>query len=397
MMVAGGLIWFLGVFLLTFRWTFPSDAIADRVRVEVSNATDGAYDLSMSGVRPWGTGAAAEQVILSEVAPARGAEPGEKTPLFAFETVRVRAGLLSLLRNQPRLSGAVEVGAAEVDFDLTLGMNKRGTELAPRLVNIETEGFPIEDLAGLAGYTVEATGGLDLEVDLKADESMRDAVGDIKISGKDLVLVSLDPELTMGMDLGREIPIDEIELDLDVEDGKATVRRGTIESELADVEVEGDLTLRDDLARSSMNLSITLDLGEELAMFEPFLKDARWQDGDFHYRCSGTLSRATCRSDRERSSSSSRSRRADTPRPERSGSSGLSDEEREERRKAMQERLRQSAERRQADRSGADAREVLEEEGYLEDDEEYEDEVEEEDEELDERELDEDEIFEDEP
>lgn len=363
----GGLAWFLLVFLITWWLTFPSTAVEQRLEVEVSKATGGSYQLALSDVSPWWTGVSASNVILSEVKTARGSEAPEATPLFAFEAAWVRAGLVSLLRRQPRVVGAVQIGSSQLDFDVHMSRNKRGTELTPRSIEVSAEDFPLQDLFGMAGATVSANGGVDFAVELSAEDGMRDATGEVRIEGENLTITSIDPELTGGMDLGMEIPIERIDIRFDVDQGKATVKTGKVESSLVSATIDGDLTLREDLQRSSLNLTFALDLGDELAMFETFLKRAQWADGTFHYRCSGTFMRPSCREEPERGGRASRAgsttagdgdeapvggrrgRAAAAAGGEPAPRSSLTPEEREKRRQEALERLRASRERRGED------------------------------------------------
>lgn len=376
--VVGGVLWFALVFFVTWRMTFPSEAVGNRIKVEVHKATNGAFELSMADLAPWWVGAKANSVVLYEVGRA------EKTPDFAFEAARVRAGLLSLIRNEPRVMGAVQIGSSDLDYDVTVAMNKRGTGFVPRTVALTAERFPLQDIAGLAGATIEASGGLDLDVDLSAEDGMREAKGAIKISGRDLLISKLDPELTGGMDLGMEIPIDEVDIRFDVDQGKAELRDGKIKSSLVDAKLEGDITLREDMGRSTLNIEIALELGDELAMFKGFIKRAEWSDGSFHYKCSGTFDRPSCRENPERGASAARGRgrsrgEDDEARPrtrtESQPRSSLSDEERDKRRQEALERLREARERRgeggdeATDASGNPGDGELEEIGYEDDDE----------------------------
>ncbi len=107
LMILGGAFWFALVFFITWRVTFPSQAAADRVSVEVDRASGGDFQLALSNVRPWWTGIAADNVILYEVSRGRGDAESEKSALFAFESAKVKAGIFSLLRNAPRVVGAV--------------------------------------------------------------------------------------------------------------------------------------------------------------------------------------------------------------------------------------------------------------------------------------------------
>ena len=217
-MALGGMVWFGLVFSVTFWWTFPSQEIGDRVRVEVFTATDGELDLMMQNLRPYWTGVAADDVILMQNVEARGGMEAESAPLFVFDRARIRVGLFSVLTSSPRVMGDVTIGGSDVEYDVTAGMNKRGTNLVPRSVELSAPAMPVADLAGLAGLDIRASGTLEIDVDLQSEESMRDSVGKVRLAGRNLTIHEVDPSLTQGMDLGMEILLDDLEIELDVED-----------------------------------------------------------------------------------------------------------------------------------------------------------------------------------
>ena len=175
-----------------------------------------------------------------------------------------------------------------------------------------------------------------------------------------------------------EIPIQEFDLRIDVSEGTATLSHGEFISDLATIQLEGGITLRDDISRSTVNVSATVKLGEKLALFESFLKSAQWADEKFHYRCTGTVARNHCREDRERSGGTARA-----PTNSRTGSI---DEDRERRKKELKERLKENSARR-AERANerASAEEAEQDE---QDEQEFEDIGYVDDEELDDEELD---------
>ncbi|NCG19648.1 MAG: type II secretion system protein GspN [Rhodobacterales bacterium] len=381
-----GLTWFALVFAITFWITFPSVPLGDRVRVVVFENTNGDYDVQMDNLRPWWFGASANNIRVSSVNKGRG-DDAMTTPLVVVDGASVRFSPFGL-RASPHVSGIVDLGGSDISFEAQGAMNKRGDGYQATMVKVEAEGFPVADLASLSGVEIDATGTMDLSIDVTSEDGMRVAEGDIRINASNVLIAALDPSLTGGMDLGMEIPIQEFDLRIDVSEGKATLSHGEIISDLATIQLEGGITLRDDISRSTVNVSATVKLGEKLALFESFLKSAQWADEKFHYRCTGTVARNHCREDRERSGGTARARTT--------SQTGSNDEDRERRKKELKERLKENSARRAEranERASAEEAEQDEEEfediGYV-DDEELDDE------ELDDEEpIDGEEVFED--
>lgn len=351
LLAGAAVLWFLVVFLVTFRWTFPSDAVADRLQFEILEATDGAWMLDVRDVEPWWAGASARDVRLFQADPRRPEE--DPTLAFAAESARIRVSVPSLMRQAPTVSGAVVVGSGTVDFVVGSRMNERGTELGLGEIDLTAKAFPLAELAALAGASMDGRGTLDIDVKLDAPESMSAAVGSATISGRSLMISNLNLS-DMGVpDLGLEIPIDDLDLHVEIADGKAQIVRGLLRSDLATVELDGEITLRDDLQRSTLNVGIQVgSLGPAVQMFKGFLGQ-EWADGKFHYRCTGTLQRNNCRAERERgargaaaNNTGPRGRNLPNARPNQDmpaarGARPVVDaEERERRKEELRERLR---------------------------------------------------------
>jgi len=358
-MVVAGIIWFGVIFFVALWATFPSDAVTQRVAVEVFEASGGEYLIEIGSVAPWWVGLSAKDVkVFTRDPRARTPEDGEPELAFYAERARVRGGLGSLLARTPAVSGSVTLGSGDVAFDVTTMMNKKGTELALAEANFEAEQFPLVELAPLLGVAVEGTGAVDIDVKLEAPEGLRKASGRAKISGSGLNLT--DMELPGVGPLGMEVPIDDIDIAIDITEGKAKFTKGRIVSALAAIDLDGELTLREDMNRSTMRIQIVAgSLGDSIAgIVGAVAKDAKWEDGDYHWMCTGTLSRPRCMAERERRSSSSRSSRpvpspssATRPDPtelaERRTTSGDDAAERERRKEEIRERLRKRREERE--------------------------------------------------
>jgi len=342
-----GIVWFGLVFLLTFWMTFPSDSLGERLKYEVYAGSDGDYQLQLQDVSPWWVGLSGEMVQLYSVSTPRGGGDPETELIFAAEAARVRVSLFSLLGRAPAVSGGMTIGGGDVDFSLATQMDKKD-RLGLSDLQITAEEFPIIDLASVAGASMEGSGTIDIDIDISAPDGMKQAEGKIQISGSDILITKIDPAMTGGMDLGMEIPLENIDIDLDITQGKAEFSKGRIQSSMANVELDGYLQLRDDLTRSTADIAVVFELGDELAMFKSFLNDAKGTDGKFHYKCTGSLARVP----RCAALSQVSDRRGSTSRPSPRGSTTnratprdkTSAEDREKRREEIRERLRQRRE-----------------------------------------------------
>lgn len=379
LLLGAALIAWLGlVFLLTLRLTFPSEAVADRLAWEVQRTSGGRYELQLRDLVPWRLGASAEAIRVLKHD--RRAADGEPTLAFAAEEARVEVGFWSLVRRSPRLTGTVRIGSGDVDFVVATTTGKGGAVLEE--LQLDAPRLPLADVAVLAGADLEGTGALELEVRMLAPEGLARSDGEATIRGGDLLITKLDLS-SMGVpDLGMEIPIEDVDIALDLKGGKATVTRGTLRSALATVRLQGAVTLRDDVGASQLDLELIVgDLGEALQPFQGFL-GTPWRDGDFHFRCTGTFDRSNCRAEREPGPRGDISRpirpgregltpdsrattrppvdratteRATTDRPAGSprGDATMTDEERERRREELRERLRKRRQEMRAQRAGA--------------------------------------------
>lgn len=349
--VVAGLAWFLLVFLVALRVTFPTDSLVERARYEVQAQSGGQLALEVASVGPWWAGVRATGVDLYRV--------GETEPVFHADVARARVAPTSLF-GSPRIHGRLRFGEGSIDLRTRLDRTERG--YLPGELEVEAEGFPISALPPIQGgrfvgtIAVEGTGGLDLDVDLSAPEGMSKAEGRASLYGRDLVVEELTGTgaILQSFEV-LPLTIDELDLALDVTQGKARVVRGRIGSSLANLQVSGDVTLQDDLARSRFRLQAVLDLGEGAERFAGFLSDAKWSDDRYHYTISGTWP-PSIRAERERGA---RREAAPAPRPAREAvpERTASPETIEAARAAREARRARLAERRAAARERREQRE----------------------------------------
>ncbi len=351
LMALFALCWCAVVFVVTFWATFPSDALVDRVRWEVPQRLGKEYAIDLASVSPWWVGVSAQDAKLYHTPQGwRGGDQGETSLVGLARDLRIRVSPLSLLRRSPYVSGSLTLAEGTIDYAVGASAGAKGGVGVSEL-SLQADKLPLGDLLMLAStpdLEVSATGALDLDIEIEAgDEGMSDGQGHIRIGGANIVLSDL---VVPGVGpLGMEIPLNEIVLVAEVRDGKATVQRGLVDSGLLKIDIKGDITLRDPVDRSQVDLEfVVTELGPELQAFEMMLAPAKQSDGYYHYALRGMVSRLSAasfqpsRGGSGRVSSGDRPRsRTVTPRPERAPQEVQpeTDEERERRRQEIRERL----------------------------------------------------------
>ncbi len=305
-----GSVLFGGACFVIGLWvTFPADEVMARLSHEVDVNSNGELRLEIGGVAPWWLGVSAHDIQLYSVPRVQTEPPTEGELVFFSERVRLRAALVSLLLRQPRAIGTVQVGSGELDFDVAVQLVEKGPP-EPTAVHIAAEGFPIIELMGLMGVSVEGEGTIDVALDLEAPKGMKNATGALRISGADISVSKMDLSKMGIPDLGA-IEVTRVDISAEVADGRAKLSSGIVESPLANADVSGEITLRDDLHRSLIRLDVGVDFGDTLEkLASAFAKDALGTDNKYHWTCTGTLNRLppTCRPVRSRTATASSAR-----------------------------------------------------------------------------------------
>jgi type II secretion system protein N len=409
-----GAFWLFLVFIVSIWVTFPSTAVGDRVRYFVYQQTDGDVLLHMENLRPWGFGVAMDNLMVFDNLSGRSSrdDDGPKM-LVAADRFKASVGLFSMFGGAPRVSGVVGMGEGDVEFAVTaeIGQGKAAVTAA----ELDAEGFPLADLAALAGGTLGAEGGIDIHVDIDAEGGdLSEATGEVSLATSGITVTSWAglPGVPMDSDFFQSVnlQIDEIDVLVDFDEGEGEVKDGSLVGSLSAVyalfgsetevgpgeirtDLEGTLNLKQDPMRSTMRLEALIGLADGLKQLEPQL-GTPWKDGRVHYNISGTFARPSVREGSERATRSTASLGDDSEITDEERRS-RSPEEEAERDKLRDERRKRREELRERLRTG-DAREIARpddpEEGDDFDDEEYDEEGGEDDEEFDE----EDEEFEEE-
>ncbi len=313
-LVTVGALWGLLVFVLGVTLSFPSEAASERLTYEVDKATDGGWRLETDGVRPWRvSGARLSGARLLSVAKARLGEPPPPNLLLQASDLAARLELL------PLLSGGqvVALDGSLYDGSVTGRVGTTGTGSVVDLVghDLDLSLYPFD----FESFSADVTGVLQFEVELLVDaEELEASEGhvELEIDGLDLSALSV-----MGLSLDQSASFTEAVLKLEVADGDAKVKKGSFESDLVSIEIDGDVGLVSPLERSRLDLELTVKLADELdnmAKLLPDFKRARDEDATYHFKVSGTVQRPRFSEDRSkvkttRSSSRSTSRRSPSP------------------------------------------------------------------------------------
>ncbi len=360
----GVALWAVIVFFATFYLTFPSDALVARIEKEAPSVLGRDYEVDLASAAPWWVGVSMSDVMISQK-PSRRARLGEdqeNTPVAFVSKAWVRTNLFSLIARTPSVIGAVRLGDGEVDFDVRTRVgNQQPIEVAT--VEVEANALPLADLVGsplvsasLGGFSMVGSGAVDLDVDLTAGErGMADGHGRIALSGRDLMLAEIASDTTGP--LGIDVPIKELDIVAEVDEGKGEVERGVIDSDLFRLEISGEFGLRDPLSNSTINLELKLsDISKDLSLVETMLRTglgATPDDGAYTFTCRGMVARLnsrSCRADGGRRAGGRPSVRRPGRPPRQTGRRNPAtfrrpdaDDERARRREEIRERLRARA------------------------------------------------------
>lgn len=349
-----GLGWAFLLFLCTGWLSFPGDAVAKRVVYEVQTQSRGAYQLELTELQPWWFGLKTDDLKVY----GRASRDGT-SPLLALATdARASASPFSLLARAPYVSGSVTLGLdGQLDYAVGTSMDETGEDLLMSHLELSSDSFPIaEFLALVPSYEGSGNGGLQIDTLIDAPDGVKTAEGKIELRGKS---ITLSEPVIMDFPLGRDVVIQDLDLELDVAEGKAKISRGRIVSDLANADVTGTITLAEPFDRSTMDVRVEAELDSSMAAMAQMLKSAE-VNGKLVWRCVGrvnNLARACSAGDKPKPTGRARNRARNrgtntaANRANRPNNSGLSTEEREKRRKELQERLKKRRERRKANRA----------------------------------------------
>ena len=297
----GALAWGAVVFVVAISVHFPQRAILDRARWELQERSAGDYAFDATRVAPWmGSGLVFDNLVLYSVDKPRRRRPSDEDmganarPIFRADHLSFRAQLLPLLSGRKQAAFKADLFGGTLDGIAGQGGARSILQLEGRSLDLGR--MPISG----DEWSVDATGLARLDVDLDVDtDKLDESKGKISLAIEDLALHSIE---AMGFTYDQPIPFKKAELELEIEEGKATITKGIFAGDVIDANLEGDFTLSaKGFSRSRMEVKIKVDLADDLdrmAKMVPGVKDARDDEGTYHFVCSGSLTHPRCREDR---------------------------------------------------------------------------------------------------
>lgn len=311
--IALGAGWFSLAYVSTVWLTFPGGAAADYASYQVRTRTNGAYDVRADAVYPWWLGASASKVKIFQ-------QDGDGLSLMGLvDAAAVRVSAWSLLSRQPRGVGRFSVGDGLVDLEVQTVLDDDG-QLVVRDVDINGSKLPFE-LLPLPGVALDGTGALDILLDIQAPDGLQQANGRASLVGRNLVITSAEIpgqgnvlKLLETFAQISEVLVDELQLDFDITEGKASVRRGSLRANVATIDLSGEVNLNDRFLRSVLKLEAAITLDEKLKMVSSVI-GAAGADGKHRYEITGTVGSPAFSPARDRGASRLRGLGASTPAP----------------------------------------------------------------------------------
>jgi len=348
----GSFVWGTVVLYAGLAMFFPSEQVTNYVKYEVQESTNKKYlvDVDNLGFGVLGS-LQVDNLTLYESKPGRRERgqkdipPRQNTQWFSIPTLTLRPQIFSLLRGRLMADVGMETPGGNLDMSV-------GGDLSHFFLDIDTDGLDLSFIPfELEESIIQLAGSLQIESELEFNlDEIKESSGELELSIDDLTLVS---GTVSGFSL-PETAFSESILNMEIEDGRLNVKKGSFISDVLEVTVEGYINLRKNLLRSNANLKVQVqfdDSYDKLAKIA--LKSSRDDEGVYHFRGSGRINNLRFRPDRSKSRQRERASpentfeddRANTAdRPARK-SSALSDDEREERRQKRRDRLQKRRER----------------------------------------------------
>lgn len=303
--IIGGLIWSVLVFVAVFWATFPSSALVDRLAYEVQKSTDGQYALRAGSAGLWGAGLSLSNVTMYQLN-----EEQIAVPMLRAESVSASTSLLSAFGTTHPVSATIDLGQDVVQIDALID---REMPSALSELDIDAPAIPVSALSDLLrplGMDLKGSGSLAVDLDAELGEKVADYDARLRVETPGMTLGITVPVPGLGDLELNDISVSEIDLVLDVSNGKAKVKRGRIVTSMVEIELDLDTQLKSPLENSRLRGSAVLSglsFPEEFKSAQSFaesaMANAKWDDGKYHYRVSCAMRRldASCfRPDRQR-------------------------------------------------------------------------------------------------
>jgi len=288
------LCWSLVVFSTALRFHFDSDTAIDWLRWQVQDSSDGQYAIEIGDANPWrllGIELTDLDVYSVERARGRRARTNEDgthnatiTQIGALPNIAVAMRPASFLRGDMAVDYRAELFGGTFGGSASSSQEIFSVDIDTKNINLSQVPLTTPD------WTVQAEGDLELDVDLELDfDTIENSTGAITLEIEDFVINTAQ---FAGFDVDEVATFSESILQMEANEGRLDVTKGTLSSDLIDVTISGHIDLAKTVRRIRLRLDIDFTLNDEYDLFAksmPGLKDARDSDGVYHYKLTGTL------------------------------------------------------------------------------------------------------------
>lgn len=289
--------WFLFCMVAFVYCTFPYDRVREKVRVSIEESMNA--DVEIDDLSPsWVTGVEVTGLRIKT----RPVRPSDTPKTFLIDSLSARVGLLALVTGGVDLSYALEVYGGEIEGSL----EESGPNAAVAVTFKDLDLSQVQTLREAIGLPLAGVVSGDANLTL-VDRALAKSDGAIRLRGTGLRVGDGKAKLEIpgfgGLTIAP-IEIGELQGELGVKAGKATISRLGAQGRDLEVIGEGRIDLRDPLPASSVAAYIRFKilpaytkrnatmaaLVSGLDMM-PTTKRAKRPDGFLGYRISGTFSR----------------------------------------------------------------------------------------------------------
>lgn len=364
-LAAMGLVWGALVFLVSLYLTFPSDDALTFMLYQWSQANKD-YSFTASKVVLWrGTGIKFKDFQLLKPEKVRRRprsgeeeEPAEAKVVLSADSLAARFAVLPLVLGRKEISFVSDLHGGSIAG--RGGVSETEWVVDATIDELDLSTLPIRgkdvsfDLEGVV------TGLVDVVLS-KEEPAESSGEASLQIQG-----FALKSGSVKGFDLPADTRFSEARVAFKIEEGKARITEGKVVGDVLDGTLEGEITLNKKFMRSRPRIQVAFTVEESydnLLKIMPTVKDARDDEGKYHFLITGTLEHPRFYPDRtksgrrvktERSTTATRAPTLEAPEAEdEEGSTERRRAEREDRVRERRDRLKERRDRLRAAREGA--------------------------------------------
>jgi type II secretion system protein N len=298
-------LFYLFCLLLFARWTFPYDKFRDRIVLSFNQQqreTNGQQELKIEELGPsWLTGVSAKGVRLLGAPP----EPGKPPSELKIDEARASVSLLGLLFGSTDVGFRIDGFGGTIKGDLDESSKERKIDLALDELNLSL----IPPLTQALGVPAEGSLGGAIKIAM-ADAKASKATGTVSIDAQNVAIGDGKAKLGGLLALPRLV-VGSITIAGDAKDGALKITKLSAGGKDVEIQGEGRITLREQLAESFCDLNVRFKINDGYrtkndttkslfgapgstmpALFDlnPKVKQSKRTDGFYSWHMHGALS-----------------------------------------------------------------------------------------------------------